>query len=268
MCICFLAKTKYLCIFATKFHFKNKLMTVTPYKSSTEGKKKQIQSMFNNIAPKYDFLNHFLSMGIDKIWRRRAIRLLKGIENPEILDVATGTGDLAIAALKLNPKRIVGLDLSPEMLKVGEEKVQRKNLSHIISMVEGDSENLPFKEGEFDAVTVAFGVRNFENLNKGLCEINRVLKKGGRFMVLEFSNPSAFPFKQIYKLYSTKILPWWGGLLSKDKDAYTYLPESVAAFPEGKAFVSELEGAGFKCLKVWKQTFGVATIYFAEKTKQ
>ncbi len=240
-------------------------MTVKPYKTSEEGKKKQIRNMFNNIAPKYDFLNHFLSMGIDKIWRRRAINLLKGIQSPEILDIATGTGDLAIASMRLNPKRVVGLDLSPEMLKVGEVKIKKKKLDAIISMVEGDSENLPFKDGEFDAAMVAFGVRNFENLQKGLVEINRVLKDGGKFVVLEFSNPSAFPFKQIFKLYSTKILPWWGGLLSNDKAAYTYLPESVAAFPEGKAFVTELESAGFTSDRVWKQTFGVATIYFAHK---
>ena len=243
-------------------------MTVTPYKSSTDGKKKQIKAMFDNIAPKYDFLNHSLSMGIDKIWRRRAIKLLKDLDCPEVLDIATGTGDLAIAAMKLNPKRIVGLDLSAEMLKVGEEKVKKKGLDQVISMVEGDSENLPFQDNEFDAATVAFGVRNFENLNKGLVEINRVLKPGGKFMVLEFSNPSQFPFKQIYQFYSTKILPWWGGLLSKDKAAYTYLPESVAAFPEGDAFVAELNKAGFKSLRVWRQTFGIATIYFAQKEIQ
>ena len=222
--------------------------------------------MFNNIAPKYDFLNHSLSLGIDKIWRRRAINLFKGIDSAEILDIATGTGDLAIASMRLKPKRVVGLDLSPEMLKVGEEKIKKKNLQDIIAMVEGDSENLPFADNEFDAAMVAFGVRNFENLRKGLVEINRVLKEDGKFMVLEFSNPSAFPFKQIYKFYTSKILPWWGGLLSKDRAAYEYLPESVEAFPEGKAFVSELEEAGFKCERVWKQTFGVATIYFSHKS--
>jgi demethylmenaquinone methyltransferase/2-methoxy-6-polyprenyl-1,4-benzoquinol methylase len=243
-------------------------MSVTPYKSSSDGKKKQVQDMFNNIAPKYDFLNHSLSLGIDKIWRRRAIKLLKSLDAPEILDIATGTGDLAIASLRIKPKRVVGLDLSAEMLKVGKEKIQKRNLSHIISMVEGDSEKLPFKDEEFDAATVAFGVRNFENLHKGLVEINRVLKAGGKFVVLEFSNPSTFPFKQIFKFYSTRILPWWGGLLSNDKAAYTYLPESVAAFPEGEAFVAELNKAGFKSLRVWRQTFGVATIYFAEKEIQ
>ncbi|WP_027472135.1 bifunctional demethylmenaquinone methyltransferase/2-methoxy-6-polyprenyl-1,4-benzoquinol methylase UbiE [Saccharicrinis fermentans] len=240
-------------------------MTVKPYKSSEEGKKNQIKSMFDNIAPKYDFLNHSLSLGVDKIWRRRAINLLKGMDSPVILDIATGTGDLAIASLRLKPQRVVGLDLSPEMLKVAEEKIKRKNLHNIISMIEGDSENLPFDDAEFDAAMVAFGVRNFENLQKGLVEINRVLKKGGKFMVLEFSNPSTFPVKQVYKFYSTKILPWWGGLLSKDKAAYTYLPESVAAFPEGQSFVNELNQAGFKIERVWKQTFGVATIYFATK---
>ncbi len=243
-------------------------MSVKPYDSSEEGKKTQIRSMFNNIAPKYDFLNHFLSMGIDKIWRRRAIRLLKGLNKPEVLDIATGTGDLAIEALKVSPQKVVGLDLSPEMLKVGKEKIARKKLENIISLVEGDSENLPFEDNSFDAATVAFGVRNFENLQKGLKEINRVLRIGGKFVVLEFSNPSKFPFKQIYQVYSYKILPWWGGLLSKDKDAYTYLPKSVAAFPEGQAFVKELEQAGFKSERVWKQTFGIATIYFATKTAQ
>ncbi len=240
-------------------------MTVKPYKASSEGKKKQIRSMFDNIAPKYDFLNHFLSLGIDKIWRKRAIKLLKGIQTPIVLDIATGTGDLAIASMRLKPKKVVGVDLSPQMLKVGEEKIKRKNLENVISMVEGDSENLPFNDSEFDASTVAFGVRNFENLQKGLKEICRVLKPGGKFVVLEFSNPTTFPFKQIYKFYSTKILPWWGGVLSKDKEAYTYLPESVAAFPEGEKFVKELEDAGFISQKVWKQTFGVATIYFACK---
>ncbi len=240
-------------------------MTVKPYLSSDEGKKKQIKNMFDNIAPKYDFLNHFLSLGIDKIWRRRAIGLLKDLKSPRILDIATGTGDLAIASLRLKPQSVVGLDLSPQMLKVGEEKIRKKKLEHIISMVEGDSENLPFKDGEFDAATVAFGVRNFENLNAGLLEINRVLKPGGKFMVLEFSNPTAFPIKQLFKFYSSTILPWWGGLLSKDKAAYTYLPASVAAFPEGQAFVNELEKAGFTSLRVWKQTFGVATIYFSHK---
>jgi demethylmenaquinone methyltransferase/2-methoxy-6-polyprenyl-1,4-benzoquinol methylase len=242
-------------------------MSVTPYKSSNEGKKEQIQTMFNKIAPKYDFLNHFLSLGIDKIWRKRAIRLLKGLPNPKILDIATGTGDLAIASLCINPKQVVGVDISVQMLKVGEEKIKNRNLEHLISLKEGDSENLPFNDGEFDAAMVAFGVRNFENLNKGLVEINRVLKPGGKFVVLEFSNPSRFPVKQLYKFYSTLILPWWGGLLSKDKDAYIYLPESVAAFPEGEAFVNELEKADFKITRVWKQTFGVATIYYAQKEK-
>ncbi len=243
-------------------------MTVMPYKSSEEGKKSQVKRMFNNIAPKYDFLNHSLSMGIDKIWRRRSINLLKGKKNLEILDIATGTGDLAIAALKLKPKRVVGLDLSPEMLKVGEEKVKKINRDHIIKMMEGDSENLPFEDCEFDAATVAFGVRNFENLNKGLSEICRVLKNNGHFVVLEFSNPSKFPFKQVYNFYSKVILPWWGGILSKDRAAYDYLPASVAKFPEGEAFVSELRKAGFEIIREWRQTYGIATIYFAQKVKQ
>jgi demethylmenaquinone methyltransferase/2-methoxy-6-polyprenyl-1,4-benzoquinol methylase len=240
-------------------------MSINPYKSSNEGKKEQIQTMFNKIAPKYDFLNHFLSLGIDKLWRKRAIKLLKGLSSPRILDIATGTGDLAIASLSINPKQVVGVDISPEMLKVGKEKIKNRKLEHLISLKEGDSENLPFQNEEFDAAMVAFGVRNFENLNKGLIEINRVLKPGGKFVVLEFSNPSRFPVKQLYKFYSTRILPWWGGLLSKDRDAYVYLPESVAAFPEGEAFVGELKRVGFEVVRVWVQTCGVATIYYAQK---
>ncbi len=243
-------------------------MTVTPYKASDEGKKKQIEYMFDNIAPKYDFLNHFLSFGIDKIWRKRAISLLKDLKEPVLLDIATGTGDLAITATKLNPKSIVGVDLSAEMLKVGKEKVAQKGLADLITLIQGDSEQLPLENDTFDAATVAFGVRNFENLNKGLKEINRVLKPGGKFVVLEFSNPSTFPFKQLYTFYSKYILPWWGGLFSKDRAAYEYLPESVAAFPEGQKFVLELEKSGFKSLRVWRQTFGVATIYFSEKVIQ
>ncbi len=243
-------------------------MSVTPYKASEEGKKKQIESMFDNIAPKYDFLNHFLSFGIDKIWRRRAISLLKSLESPVLLDIATGTGDLAITATRLKPQSITGVDLSAEMLKVGKQKVAQKGLTELITLLQGDSEDLPLNDNTFDAATVAFGVRNFENLNKGLNEINRVLKPGGKFVVLEFSNPSTFPFKQLYTFYSKYILPWWGGLFSKDRAAYEYLPESVAAFPEGQKFVDELNKSGFKALKVWKQTFGVATIYFSEKVAQ
>lgn len=240
-------------------------MTVKPYKKEEGSKKSQVAGMFNNIAPKYDFLNHFLSLGIDKIWRKKAINLLKSIPNPKILDVATGTGDLAIEANKRLGCKVVGVDISVEMLKVAEEKINRRGLTEWISVQEGDSENLPFEDHSFDAVMVAFGVRNFENLNKGLSEMCRVLKPKGKMVVLEFSKPAYFPFKQFYFFYFKHILPWLGGVISKDKDAYTYLPESVLNFPDGEAFDKELVAAGMKPIKRYKQTMGIATIYLSEK---
>lgn len=240
-------------------------MEVKPYSQSADSKKEQVATMFDNIAFRYDFLNHLLSMGIDKIWRRRAIRLLKSIPSPRILDIATGTGDLALAALKLKPSEIVGLDISKEMLKVAQVKVDKRELSSTIKLIHGDSENIPFPDNSFDAITVAFGVRNFENLNRGLSEMSRVLKPGGKVVILEFSNPTQFPVKQIYGFYFKYVLPFWGGLFSKDKAAYTYLPESVRAFPEGKQFELVMVNAKLKPLKSLKQTFGVATIYYGEK---
>lgn len=240
-------------------------MTVKPYKSEEGSKKSQVAGMFNNIAPKYDFLNHFLSLGIDKIWRRKAINLLKSIPNPLILDVATGTGDLAIEANKRLGCEVVGVDISVEMLKVAQLKLNKKGLSEKISVQEGDSEHLPFEDNHFDAVMVAFGVRNFENLNKGLSEMCRVLKPGGKMMVLEFSKPAYFPFKQLYLFYFKFILPLLGGVISKDKAAYTYLPESVLNFPDGIQFDAELVKAGMKPLRRYKQTMGIATIYLSEK---
>ncbi len=240
-------------------------MEVKPYSQSADSKKEQVATMFDNIAFRYDFLNHLLSMGIDKIWRRRAIRLLKSIPAPRILDIATGTGDLALAALRLKPSEIVGLDMSKEMLKVAQVKVDKRGLSSTIKLMHGDSESIPFPDNSFDAITVAFGVRNFENLNRGLSEMSRVLKPGGKVVILEFSNPTQFPVKQIYGFYFKYVLPFWGGLFSKDKAAYTYLPESVRAFPEGKQFEMEMVNANLKPLKSLKQTFGVATIYFGEK---
>lgn len=224
--------------------------------------------MFNNIAPKYDFLNHLLSMGIDKIWRKRAINLLKEIEEPLILDVATGTGDLALEANRRLGCKVVGVDISSEMLKVAKVKISRKGLEDKICVQEGDSENLPFEDNHFDAVMVAFGVRNFENLNKGLTDMARTLKEGGKMVVLEFSKPAYFPFKQLYLFYFRYILPWLGGVVSKDKAAYTYLPESVLSFPDGKAFDDELIKAGMTPVKRYKQTMGIATIYLSEKRKQ
>jgi len=221
--------------------------------------------MFDNIAPKYDFLNHFLSFGIDKMWRRRAIRLIKPFKPVEILDVATGTGDLAIAALKTGAKKITGIDISEEMLAVGVNKVKALGLDHQIILQKGDSEQLEFADNTFDAVTVAFGVRNFENLGKGLSEIFRVLKPGGVLCVLEFSKPRIFPVKQFYNFYSSYILPFFGRLISRDNSAYRYLPESVGEFPDGENFIGYLMRAGFKGSKENRQTFGVATIYLGEK---
>ncbi len=240
-------------------------MTVKPYKSEEGSKKSQVAGMFNNIAAKYDFLNHFLSLGIDKIWRKRAINLLKSIDKPLILDVATGTGDLAIEANKRLGCKVVGVDISVEMLKVADVKLKKRELTEWISVQEGDSENLPFEDNSFDAVMVAFGVRNFENLNKGLCEMSRVLKPGGKMVVLEFSKPAYFPFKQLYLFYFKFILPLLGGVISKDKAAYTYLPESVLNFPDGLKFDAELVNAGMRPVKRYKQTMGIATIYLSEK---
>jgi demethylmenaquinone methyltransferase / 2-methoxy-6-polyprenyl-1,4-benzoquinol methylase len=238
---------------------------VKPYGDSDKGKKEQVAEMFNNIAPKYDFLNHFLSFGIDKMWRRQAVRLIKPFSPVEILDVATGTGDLAIAALKTGAKRITGIDISEEMLAVGRNKIKTLGLDHQIILKKGDSEQLEFTDASFDAVTVAFGVRNFENLGKGLSEIYRVLKPGGALCVLEFSKPRIFPVKQLYNFYSNWILPLFGRLISKDNSAYRYLPESVAEFPDGDKFIGCLVKAGFKGSKEYRQTFGVATIYLGLK---
>jgi len=244
----------------------NKAETVLPYKNSDKGKKKQVAEMFDNIAHKYDFLNHILSMNIDKIWRRKSIKFLNKLQAKTILDVATGTGDFAIEIYKrLKPNKIVAIDISTGMLKVGEGKVKKKQLSHIIEFQEGDSENIQFQDNYFDAVTVAFGVRNFENLQKGISEMYRVLKPGGELIVLEFSRPEKFPIKQVYNFYFKRILPSVGKLFSKDASAYTYLPESVAAFPYGKKFIAKMNEAGFKNSKEKKLTFGISSIYYGKK---
>ena len=238
---------------------------VKPYTDSEKGKKEQVAEMFDHIASKYDFLNHFLSFGIDKLWRRRAIRLIKPFNPVQILDVATGTGDLAIAALKTGAHKITGIDISEEMLAFGRLKLERLGLNNQIILQKGDSEQLEFADASFDAVTVAFGVRNFEHLERGLSEIFRVLKPGGAFCVLEFSKPRLFPFKQLYNFYSSLILPFFGNLISKDKSAYRYLPESVEEFPDGENFISFMSKAGFQGTKEYRQTFGVATIYLGVK---
>jgi len=239
--------------------------TVTPYGESNKTKKQEVAEMFNNIASKYDFLNHFLSMGIDILWRKKAIRILKK-ENPQIiLDVATGTGDFAIEAVATGAKKIIGVDIARDMFKIGEQKVAKKNLSHIISFDYGDSENLQFDDNHFDAITVSFGVRNFENLNKGLAEMNRVLKPGGSLVVIEFSKPTTFPIKQLYNFYFKFILPTLGKLISKDQRAYTYLPESVEAFPFGQAFLDKMLSVNFRDVKNIPLTFGIASIYIGKK---
>ena len=221
--------------------------------------------MFNNISKKYDFLNHFLSLGIDIIWRKKAIRLLKKHQPKQILDIATGTGDFAITALRLNPDKVTGIDISEGMLAVGREKIISKGLQNKIELKLGDSENLEFADNTFDAYTVGFGVRNFENLEKGLTEMLRVLKPNGTAIILEFSKPKAFPVKQLYNFYFNSILPGIGKLVSKDNAAYTYLPESVNAFPDGANFVSILSKLGYKNPTAIPLMFGIATIYKASK---
>jgi demethylmenaquinone methyltransferase / 2-methoxy-6-polyprenyl-1,4-benzoquinol methylase len=238
---------------------------IKPNQTSEASKKQQVEEMFDSIAPKYDFLNRFLSMGIDRGWRKKAIQSLKDIEPKYILDVATGTADLAIEALKLNPTKVTGVDLSAYMLKVGQEKIETQKLTHQIELVKGDSEHLQFVDNNFDAITVAFGVRNFEHLQQGINEMFRVLKPGGKIAVLEFSKPKVFPFKQVYDFYFKYILPTWGGMISKNKSAYTYLPESVKHFPEGNEFIAFLNQAGFKQASVQPLTFGICSLYVATK---
>jgi demethylmenaquinone methyltransferase/2-methoxy-6-polyprenyl-1,4-benzoquinol methylase len=234
--------------------------TVKPY-NTDKSKKEEVAQMFNNISARYDFLNHFLSLGIDHIWRRKAVNKLREIQPKRILDLATGTGDFAIALLKLNPTQIIGMDISSGMLDVGKNKMKAKNVSHIIDMQLGDSENMPFEDGYFDAVTVGFGVRNYENLEKGLTEMLRVTRSGGKIVILEFSKPKSFPIKQAFGFYSRFIIPFFGKRISKDEKAYAYLPESVAAFPEGKAFTDILSKLGYKQVDATLVSGGIATIY-------
>jgi len=240
-------------------------MAVVPYKEKETGKKEQVAEMFNNISHRYDFLNHFLSLGIDILWRKKAIKLLKADQPKQILDVATGTGDFAIEALALNPDRIVGVDISAGMLDMGKQKMKRKGVDHIIDMQMGDSEKLLFEDNTFDAAIVAFGVRNFENLKKGLSDMHRVLKPGGKTVIIEFSRPRSFPMKQLYNFYFKSILPIIGKLISKDQSAYTYLPESVDAFPDGQQFVDILSAVGYKKIECRPLTFGISSIYIGQK---
>ncbi len=240
-------------------------MEVVPYKNEHTAKKEQVAEMFNNISTKYDFLNHFLSLGVDRVWRRKAINHLIDLQPKSILDVATGTGDFAIQALKLNPEKIIGIDISEGMLKVGLEKIKKKGLENKVELHSGDSENIPYEDNKFDAVIVAYGVRNFENLEKGLSEMYRVLRSGGKMVVLEFSKPVLFPFKQLYNFYFQFVLPKIGKTVSKDNAAYTYLPESVKAFPDGDEFIYKLQNVGFKQAVCNPVTFGISSIYIAKK---
>jgi demethylmenaquinone methyltransferase/2-methoxy-6-polyprenyl-1,4-benzoquinol methylase len=238
---------------------------VTPYKDSSLGKKEQVAQMFDTISGNYDGLNRVISFGIDVKWRKKVLKMVAGKNPQTILDIATGTGDLAILMAQTQAKEIIGADISAGMLEVGRKKIAEQKLDSRIKMVLGDSENLPFEDNYFDAITVAFGVRNFENLEKGLAEILRVLKPGGIFVILETSVPVKFPFKQGYKIYTKYLLPLIGRLFSKDRSAYAYLSESASVFPYGEALNNILRKIGFIEVKHLPQTFGVATIYAASK---
>ena len=238
---------------------------ITPYKNSSLSKKEQITKMFDNISEEYDGLNRVISFGIDIKWRKKVVKLVANQKPKSVLDIATGTGDLAINLTQTAAHKIIGLDISEGMLDVGRKKINAKKLNNTIEMVVGDSENLPFDDNSFDAITVAFGVRNFEHLDVGLREILRVLKPNGIFVVLETSVPTKFPFRQGYFLYTKILLPVIGKLFSRDKKAYSYLSSSAAKFPYGEAFNNILKKTGFISTKALPQTFGVATIYTASK---
>ena len=234
---------------------------VKPYKTSQDSKKQQVAQMFDNISHRYDFLNHLLSLNIDKLWRNKVVRMATVHQPKKVLDVATGTADLALALRKSGAQEIIGVDISEGMLNIGRAKVKQQNLDALIRLDLGDSEALPYDEDYFDLITVAFGVRNFENLDTGLAEIYRVLRPGGQVLILEFSQPGHAVLRSLYRFYSNYILPQLGKLVSRDTDAYTYLPESVDAFPYGQNFVDHLQSAGFQQNEFRPVTFGVATIY-------
>lgn len=236
-----------------------------PSVHNAESKKARVTRMFNDISKHYDFLNHFLSFGIDRSWRSELVNALKHHKPKKILDMATGTGDLAIALTKINPEKIIGIDLAGNMLQLGLKKIKVKQLTDRIELREGDSENLSFPENSFDAVTVAFGVRNFENLDSGLKEAFRVLKPGGIFAILEFSHPEKFPLSFLYKVYFHYFLPFIGKIISSDRSAYTYLPESVKTFPYGFALTSLLENIGFLEVTYKPLTFGICCLYTGKK---
>ncbi len=242
-------------------------MAITPYKNSSKNKKKQVAEMFDNISPKYDLLNHLLSLNIDKYWRKKAIKEARKYAPSSILDIATGTADFAIAASKINGAKITGIDISEGMLAVGRVKVKKKKLDGFIELKYADSENLPFQNDIYDLAMAGFGVRNFETIGTGLKEVYRVLKKDGAFIVLEFSKPRRSFFKPLFYFYFKVVLPFIGKIISRDNSAYTYLPDSVDVFPSGSAFLEIMEEAGFKNTRMIPLTFGVATIYIGEKLK-
>lgn len=238
---------------------------VKPYKDSQLGKKEQVTEMFDKISKNYDGLNRVISFGIDVKWRKKVVAIVNEAHPQTILDIATGTGDLAINLAQTNADKIIGLDISSGMLDIGKVKIKKQALENTIEMVLGDSENMPFEDNSFDAITVAFGVRNFETLDKGLKEIYRVLKPNGTFVILETSMPTKTPFKQGYNFYTKNILPLIGKLFSKDRSAYQYLCESASVFPFGEALNNILREIGFINVKDFPQTFGVATIYKSSK---
>lgn len=238
---------------------------VLPYKGLQGSKKAEVANMFNNIARHYDFLNIFLSMGIDRIWRKKVVAILQKC-NPElILDIATGTGDLAVALCKTDAKSIVGADISSGMLEIARKKIIRKQLQSRVTFQQADSEHLPYKDNQFDAITVAFGVRNFQNPKRGLQEMYRVLKPGGCLVILEFSKPHKFPVRPLFNFYSKKLIPFIGQLVSGDKRAYAYLPESVSAFPEGESFLRWVKDVGFKKTRQHRLSFGISSLYVGVK---
>jgi len=241
------------------------LTKIKPYKNSDLGKKEQVAKMFDTISGEYDGLNRVISFGIDVKWRKKVVKIVDQTNPKSILDIATGTGDLAIALAKTNADKIIGLDISSGMLDIGKQKILKEKLEKTIDMVLADSENMPFEDNTFDAITVAFGVRNFETLEKGLKEILRVLKPNGIFVILETSVPTKTPFKQGYKLYTKHMLPLIGKMFSKDNNAYTYLSESASVFPYGEALNNILRKTGFINVKDFPQTLGVATIYTSTK---
>ncbi len=240
--------------------------TIVPQKDSSLSKKEQVADMFNSIAFRYDFLNRFLSAGIDITWRKKAIRQLTALQPQTVLDVATGTADVALMTYDLlHPKKIIGIDISEGMLDLGRKKITARNLDNTIQLFTGDSENIGFQADTFDAITVAFGVRNFQNLSKGLEEMRRVLKPGGKLVVLEFSKPKNVLFKGVYNIYMNNIAPGFGKMVAKNKDAYQYLNDSVQAFPEGDSFLGIMKEAGFNQTYLQKLTLGICTIYCGTK---